>query len=59
MRDDSGTWSEQAKLLPADVARYDEFGSSVAVDEDSALVGAANDDDNGRNSGKTLLRCAY
>ena len=55
VRDDSGTWSEQAKLLPADVARYDEFGSSVAVDEDSALVGAANDDDNGRNSGSAYI----
>ena len=35
------TWSQQAKLTAADAAASDNFGSSVALSGDTALVGAA------------------
>jgi MYXO-CTERM domain-containing protein len=34
------TWSQQAKLLASDVAAYDQFGVSVSVSADTAVVGA-------------------
>jgi hypothetical protein len=41
----SGTsWSQQAKLAAADGAPFDDFGWSVALDGDTALVGAVSDD---------------
>eukprot|EP01041_Mallomonas_annulata_P001330 gene1330-2571_t len=36
----TGTWSEQAKLLPPDGARHDFFGWTVALWEQTAVVGA-------------------
>ncbi len=40
----SGTvWTEQAKLFRADPAGSDEFGYSVAIDGDTAIVGARRD----------------
>jgi hypothetical protein len=38
------TWSQQAKLLASDGADYDEFGCSVSVSGDTALVGAYGHD---------------
>jgi len=38
------SWSEQQKLLPADLAADDRFGASVALDGDTVLVGASQDD---------------
>jgi len=35
-----GAWVEQQKLTTADAAQYDAFGCAVAVDGDTALVGA-------------------
>src|SRR5438445_220777 len=41
VRDTStGTWPEQAKLDASDRAVYDQFGTSVSIDYDTALVGA-------------------
>ncbi|MCZ7684310.1 MAG: hypothetical protein M5U28_38260 [Sandaracinaceae bacterium] len=40
----STTWTEQAKLEASDGAAYDYFGTSVALDGDTALVGADGDD---------------
>ena len=37
------TWSQQAKLTAADADAADEFGSSVAVSGDTAVVGATTD----------------
>jgi hypothetical protein len=37
------TWTQQAKLTAADGASYDFFGTSVALDGDTALVGACTD----------------
>jgi hypothetical protein len=34
------SWYEQAKLIASDAANYDEFGFSVALSGDTALVGA-------------------
>ena len=39
------TWTEQAKLIPPDGQALHEFGFSVAVDGDTAVVGAPGDDD--------------
>ena len=43
----SGTWSQVAKLTASDGAAGDDFGSSVAVDGDTVVVGAVYDDDEG------------
>jgi hypothetical protein len=50
-----GVWTEQAKLLPADGADEDDFGSSVALDGDTAVIGAFLDDDNGEDSGSAYV----
>ena len=47
----SGTVSQSAKLLPSDGEVGDWFGCSVGVSEDTVVVGAVYDDDNGTDSG--------
>ncbi len=42
----SGVWSQEAKLIASDGAANDEFGISVAVDGDTILVGAHQNDSN-------------
>ena len=46
---------ETTKLIPADGAAGDEFGISVAVDGDTAVIGANKDDDNGVDSGSAYV----
>jgi hypothetical protein len=41
---DAGAWVEQRKLTPGDAAADDVFGSSVDVEGDIAIIGAAGDD---------------
>lgn len=48
-------WVQQAKLLPADGAEDDLFGISVALEGDTALVGAYGDDDSGSASGSAYV----
>jgi hypothetical protein len=48
------TWVEQ-KLTASDGAADDEFGYSVSVSGDRAIVGAYNDDDNGSGSGSAYI----
>lgn len=49
-------WTQEAELLPTDGAAFDQFGSSVAVSGDSAIVGAFTDDAaNGVNAGSAYL----
>ncbi|MCI0710192.1 MAG: FG-GAP repeat protein [Chloroflexi bacterium] len=48
-------WTEQTKLTPSDVAGLDEFGISVALSGDTALVGSYHDDDTGGDSGSTYI----
>ena len=42
-----GVWTQQQKLLAADVANNDQFGWSVALSGDTALVGARSESDSG------------
>ena len=52
MKDEStGDWSETAKLSASDGESSDEFGYSVSVSGDAAIVSAFQDDDNGFHSG--------
>ena len=52
----SGTnWSQLAKLTAADGAKGDVFGISVALDGDTALIGADLDDDKRENSGSVYV----
>ena len=46
-KDSSGAWSQQAKLTPLDGDEGDQFGWSVALDGDTAAIGAPGDDHNG------------
>ena len=48
-------WVEEAKLLAADGAASDRFGTSVSLSGDTALVGASDDDDNGNASGSVYV----
>ena len=45
------SWAQEAKLLPSDGAEADEFGRSVSISGDYAVVGAYLDDDNGTDAG--------
>ena len=47
--------SEVAKLLPSDGEASENFGNSVAVAGDTAVVGAQFDDDNGSRSGSAYV----
>ena len=49
------TWAEQAKLTAGDGTTADFFGGAVALDEDTALVGAWGDDDHGDDSGSAYI----
>lgn len=51
----AGVWSEQQKLTASDAEAGDWFGSAVAVDGDTAIIGAERDDDNGSNSGSAYV----
>jgi hypothetical protein len=49
------TWIQQAKLLASDGAAGDQFGYSVSLSGDTALIGAPADDDNGTDSGSAYI----
>ncbi len=49
------SWSEQDKLTASDGVGWDNFGISVSVSGDMAVVGAEYDDDNGSNSGSAYV----
>ena len=52
----SGTkWTLQKQLLAADAAAYDQFGTDVAVEGNTAVVGAPADDDKGSDSGSAYV----
>ncbi|WP_132000263.1 FG-GAP repeat protein, partial [Dokdonella fugitiva] len=50
-----GSWSQQAKLVAGDAQADDWFGWSVALDGDTALVGAPREDDGGSNAGAAYV----
>jgi len=49
------TWTQQAKLLAKDGTSDDYFGLSVSLYEDTTLIGAPYDDDNGIDSGSVYV----
>jgi len=49
------TWTEQAKLTASDAAAGDEFGSDVAINDDTIVIGALSDSDAGRSSGSVYV----
>jgi len=51
----SGTWTEEAMLIPSDGAGSEFFGDAVALSGNRALIGAPADDDNGYWSGSVYL----
>lgn len=50
-----GTWGQQAKLIASDAAEGDNFGYSVSVSGDTAVIGATEDDDGGNESGSAYV----
>ncbi len=50
-----GTWDAGTKLVAADGADFDEFGSAVAISGDTVVVGSAGDDDAGSDSGSAYV----
>jgi hypothetical protein len=50
-----GVWTEQPKLTASDAAAGDLFGSAVAVDGGTAIIGAEREDQNGSNSGSAYV----
>src|SRR5690606_22924643 len=55
----NGGWSnltsETAKLIASDADVYDRFGVSVAISEDTIVVGASLDNDGGNDSGSAYV----
>lgn len=49
------TWSQQKKLTASDASAGDRFGWSVALDGDTAVIGAFLDDDDGTDSGAAYV----
>jgi hypothetical protein len=49
------TWTQQAKLLASDGAAGDEFGNSVFLSGDTAIIASPFDDDNAANSGSAYV----
>lgn len=49
------TWSQQAKLLPADGTPEDLFGHAVSMNGDTVVIGAYEDDANGNSSGSAYI----
>jgi len=49
------TWTQQAKLTASDAAAFESFGVSVALDGNTAVVGAFESSDAGTGSGSAYL----
>ena len=49
------TGTQLAKLIPSDGAIFEQFGSSIGIDNDLIIVGARNDNDNGGGSGSAYV----
>ncbi len=52
---DGTAWGNEQKMTAHDGASYDEFGYSVAIHGELAIVGAHRDDDNGSSSGSAYI----
>ena len=42
VRQENGTWEEEQKLTPADVEAHNQFGYSVDISSDTAVIGSRN-----------------
>lgn len=51
----NGRWTQTQKLLPKDTDDFNEFGFSVALTEETALIGAPLDDGNATDSGAVYV----
>lgn len=51
----AGTWTQAAKLVPAEADAYDEIGYFVSIDGPLAAIGAHYDDDGGPDAGAAYL----
>ena len=54
-RNENGNWSQTTKLVASDGSEGDYFGYSVSVYNNTALIGAYGDDDDGSNSGSVYV----
>ena len=54
-RFDGNAWTEQTKLLASDGASFEYFGFCVGIAEDTVVIGAPFDDDNGLYSGSAYI----
>jgi len=50
-----GDWSQQAKLIANDAQTNDDFGDSVAIEGDTALIGAPEDEEGGDRAGAAYV----
>lgn len=50
-----GSWQQTAELVPADLQSQDNFGASVAITTDRALIGMVGDDDQASNAGAAYV----
>ena len=48
-------WIEKQKLLASDAGGWENFGCSVSINGDTAVIGAKWDDDNGGSSGSAYV----
>ena len=56
VRDGSGNWAPQTKLLPDDPSPFEQFGRSVSLSGETAVIGARFDGDDGEtNSGSAYV----
>jgi FG-GAP repeat/PEP-CTERM motif len=51
----ASTWAEADKLTASDGQAEDQFGRSVSISGDTAIIGAFGDDDNGGNAGAAYI----
>lgn len=51
----TGAWNQTTQLLAADGVNGDQFGESVAISGDTALIGASSDDSAGVNQGSAYV----
>ncbi len=49
------SWAQEAKLLPTDGAEGDQFGSSISVSGDAAVIGSPHNDDYGDQTGSAYV----
>ena len=54
-KNSTGYWNETDKLTASDGVAYDNFGRSVSISGNTAIVSAHQDDDNGDKSGSVYV----